>query len=127
MQNKKYINILMISGIFILFIIFFFDVHCIFKTVFQIPCISCGLTRAFKCILKLDFITATKYNVLSIPLFIMITTFYITYFISIIFKKDYIYKLYNLLCKYYNVLIIFLIIGWLINLCKLNVLNYIKI
>ena len=116
MQNKKYVNILMVSGILLLFIILFFDVHCIFKTIFHIPCISCGLTRGILSILKLDFISALKYNVLSIPIFIMILVFYVIYFISIIFKKDYVFKLYDVICKYYYILIIILVLGWLINL-----------
>lgn len=123
MKDKNVIDILAISGIGLPFIVFFFDTKCIFKAIFHIPCISCGLTRGFKSILKLDFVSAYEYNVLSIPLFIMISIFYITYLLSKILKKDYINKLYTYLCKYYYILIIFLVIGWIINLCKLNVVR----
>ena len=54
---------------------------CLFKAVFKIPCPGCGMTRAFKSIIQLDFIQAFKFNILSIPLFI----FLILMFIAIVY------------------------------------------
>ncbi len=116
LENKKVINIIAISGVVLLLILLFFNVKCIFKEIFNIPCISCGLTRGFKSILKLDFINATKYNILSIPLFVLSILFYILYIFSLILKKVYIYKLYNILVKNYKILLIILLNSWLINL-----------
>ena len=116
MNNKRVIDLLMISVIVLPLIIFFFDVKCIFKSIFNIPCISCGLTRAFISILHLDFVSAFKYNVLSIPLFVVILLFIILYLISKIYKKEYIYILYDLISKYYYVVLIILLLGWIINL-----------
>ena len=116
MEDKRVIDILAISSIFLLFIVFFFDIQCIFKSIFHIPCVSCGLTRAFKCILKLDFINAIKYNILSIPLFILLLIFFILYIHNIFFKNNYIYKLYNVFSKHYYIVLSIFFISWIINL-----------
>ena len=116
MKKINEIDILAISGIVLPFIVFFFDIKCIFKAIFKIPCISCGLTRAFISIIHLKFIDAIIYNVLSIPLFIFIVVFYILYFIKILFKIDYITKFYITISNYYKFIIIVLIISWIINI-----------
>lgn len=108
----------MISGIVFAIIIFLFEPDCLFKRILTIPCPICGMTRAFKFILQGDFLMALKMNLLSIPLFISIVIFYITYIISFCFKKDYIYKLYDLVIKYYKIIILVLIINWGINIVK---------
>ena len=41
------IKILAISVLSLLLIAFLFNYECIFKNIFNIPCISCGLTRGF--------------------------------------------------------------------------------
>ena len=79
LENKRLYSVLAISGIFILFIAFLFDIKCLFKLLFSIPCPSCGLTRAFKAIINLDFIGAIKYNLLSIPIFISMILYYVFY------------------------------------------------
>lgn len=116
LENKKEVNILVISGILFLLIILFFKPICIFKKIFNIPCITCGMTRALKCILKLDLINAIKYNILSIPLFIFIIAFFTLYIISVILNKNYIYKFYNYIVKNIRIFIILLIISYIINL-----------
>ena len=116
MKDKNIIDVLAISGLILPFIVFFFDLKCIFKRIFNIPCISCGLTRAFISIIHLDFISALKYNVLSIPLFIFIIIFYILYFLNKIFNKDYIYHFYSIISNNYKVLLLLLIVTWFINL-----------
>ncbi|MBQ3021309.1 MAG: DUF2752 domain-containing protein [Bacilli bacterium] len=118
LENKKAINIIAISGIILLLIVYFLDFNCIFKTIFNIPCISCGLTRGFIYILKLDLINAIKMNLLSIPLFITIIIFYVLYFLWILLKKEYIFKYYNYIIKYYKLIIIILIINWIYNVIK---------
>ena len=118
MQNKNIINILAISGIVLLLVAFCFDYKCIFKSIFNLPCISCGLTRGFKYILNGDFINATYMNLLSIPLFIMVILFYILYFICIILKKDYIFIFYNYFVKHYKLVIFIFLINFLIGILK---------
>ena len=120
LQNKKIIDILAISGVLVLLIAFFFNYKCIFKTIFNIPCISCGLTRGFIYILKFDLINATKMNILSIPLFIIVLLFYILYFIWVILKKEYIFKFYNYFISYYKLFIIVLLLSWIINILEVK-------
>ncbi|MBX2860217.1 MAG: DUF2752 domain-containing protein [Vampirovibrio sp.] len=44
---------------------------CVFKAVFQLPCLTCGLTRGFISVLQGDLTRATQYHLLTAPLFIM--------------------------------------------------------
>ena len=121
LENKKTINILAISGVIVIIIAFFFNYKCIFKSTFSIPCVSCGLTRGFKYILNLDLINATKMNLLSIPLFIILILFYILYFIWIILKKEYIFDFYNYFVKHYKILIAILLISWIIKILEIKI------
>lgn len=118
MNNKRVINILIISSIILFIIVYLFNPYCLFKKVFSIPCPICGMTKAFKYILKGKVLKALEMNLLSIPLFIFIIIFYIVYIISLCFKKYYIYKLYDEVVKYYKVIIVILIVNWVINIVK---------
>ena len=74
-MKKRIINlIILLSGTLFIFIIVTgkVNVECLFKKIFHISCPGCGLTRSFRSILNLDFINAFKYNILGIPLFILI-------------------------------------------------------
>lgn len=42
----------------------YLDITCVFLKIFGIPCPGCGMTRAFLSLLKLDFYSAAKYNIL---------------------------------------------------------------
>lgn len=117
-NNKKIINILMISGILLAIIIFLFEPKCLFKEIFNIPCSICGMTRAFKYILNGNFLLALKLNLLSVPLIICLIVFYLLYFISNVFNKNYIYKFYAFVVKNYKILIAILFINWVINIVK---------
>ena len=108
----------MISGILLAIIIFLFEPECLFKKIFIIPCSICGMTRAFKFILRGNLIIAFQINLLSIPLFIILIIFYLSYFISMIFKKNYIYKIYNIVVKNYKIIILILLINWITNIVK---------
>lgn len=108
----------MICGIFFAFIIFLFEPKCLFKEIFHIPCTICGMTRSFKYILAGEFFLVIKSNLLSIPLFISLIVFYVIYFISLIFKKSYIYELYDRAVKNYKIIILVLLLNWVINIVK---------
>ena len=43
-------------------ILWLFKVPCIFKALFDIECIGCGMTRAFLSAMKLDFVSAFYYH-----------------------------------------------------------------
>ncbi len=62
-------------------------ISCPFKKIFHIPCPFCGLTRAFYSLKKLNIKEAIHYNILSIPLVIIILTINMIFIIEIITNK----------------------------------------
>ena len=118
LQNKRIINILMVSGIILLLIIYFFHPGCLIKNIFKIPCPMCGITRGIISFLHLNFIESFKYNLLSIPIFIIILLFYVLYLISFIFKIDFVSCYYNYFVIHYKIIIYIFIINWVINIFK---------
>ena len=93
-------------------------IPCLFKYIFKIPCPSCGMTRAFIAIISLKFIDAINYNILSIPLLLILIIIFITNIIDILYNKKYLNKLINYIIKHYYLIIILLIINWIINILK---------
>ena len=79
---KNFITI--ITLIIFLYIIAILPVTCIFKSVTGILCPACGMTRAFWFIMNFNFLQATYFNILSIPLFIFIFYFIIRLIIDLI-------------------------------------------
>lgn len=58
------------------FILSIFDIRfCPFFYLFNIPCPGCGLTRAFKLLLKGKFLQSLNFNILPLPILILILTF----------------------------------------------------
>ena len=96
---------------FVFFIIFDFlgfitdGSICPMQRFFGKRCFGCGMTNAFRSILVLDFSAAFEYNVLSIPLFIAIIIYSLLGFTDIIFDKNYIRNLENILSKKYMYLL----------------------
>ena len=89
---------------------------CVFKKYLNINCPGCGLTRAFKSILSFDLITATKYNVLSIPLFICIIIFIFSIIKDIVLNKETtIVFLNNIFKRHYVILLIIIFITMIVN------------
>ena len=90
---------------------------CPIKNIFGISCFGCGMTRGFISILNFDFITAIKYNVLSVPLFIGIALYSIFSLIDVFLDKNYIYIIEKYLAEKYMFLIyiIILIIATILN------------
>lgn len=89
---------------------------CVFKKYLNINCPGCGLTRAFKSILSFDFITATKYNVLSIPLFICMIIFIFSIIKDIALNKETtIVFLNNIFKRHCVILLIIIFITMIIN------------
>ncbi len=90
---------------------------CPIKLIFDKECFGCGMTRAFISIISFDYISAIKYNVLSIPLFIGIFLYCLVLFIDIIFAKNMIKSVEKQLSKKYMYIVYatVLIIGTAIN------------
>lgn len=89
---------------------------CVFKKYLNINCPGCGLTRAFRSILSFDLITATKYNILSIPLFICMIIFIFSIIKDIVLDKETtIVFLNNTFKRHYVILLIIIFITMIIN------------
>lgn len=100
-------------------VILFIPVPCLFKKLFSIPCPGCGLTRAFKAIINLNFIDAFNYNILGIPLFIIMIGIFLIIIFDIIRKTNNLEKLYNkYFSQYYLIIIILIIISWIVNIIR---------
>lgn len=78
---------------------------CIVKNIFGVRCFGCGLTRGFIAIIKLDFHTATSYNVLSLPIFIGIVLYVLLLVIDILFHKKTVEKLEVFMKKKFMILV----------------------
>lgn len=92
--------------------------HCVFKKIFNIPCPVCGLTRAFKSIIKLDLIGAFHYNALSVIIFVLLLVFNIYLIYDIVMNKKKTDQFINNLGKNYILIIIILLINGIINIMR---------
>lgn len=54
-----------------------FDFICMFKRLTHLPCPSCGFTRGFLMMSRGDWLAATQYNVLTVPLYLGCWSFFI--------------------------------------------------
>lgn len=72
---KELKNKLLLTLIYLLFlfIYWYFDLSCIFRYFFNIPCPGCGMVHAVSSILKLDFVLAFKYH----PMFWSVPVLYL--------------------------------------------------
>lgn len=91
---------------------------CPMYNLFGIKCFGCGLTRAFICILEFDFITAIKYNVLSVPLFVGIVVYIGLLLVDILAGKNFTKTVDKFLSKKY----MFVFYGLILIIS--SVLNY---
>ena len=91
-------------------------VPCFFEYLTNIPCPGCGLTRSFISIPNLDLISAIKYNILGIPLFIAIILLNIYLIKDIIYNKKSTITLINKILTNYKIIIFLLIISEIINI-----------
>ena len=67
-------KLLSCSLVLVLLIIWYIlKVPCLFKWLFKIPCLGCGITRAYIAVLRLDFATAFKMNFMfwAVPILII--------------------------------------------------------
>lgn len=116
---KRIVNILILfSGILFIYIVVsgLIPFECLFKKLFDIRCPGCGLTRSFRAIINLNFGLAIKYNILGIPLFIIIFGLSIGLSIDIILNTNETLKyINNFFKKNYIIIIFILIITGIIN------------
>ena len=117
-KNLKILFALLILLVFGILVVFIFDIDCVFKSIFHIPCPGCGLTRSFREIFKRHILNSFNYNILGFPLFILIIIIILLLIIDFIKRKDYTYRLLTYFSKHYIIIIILLIISWIINIIR---------
>lgn len=118
-KSKRTINILILLVIFTFYIIIYqFKMYlpCVFKNILGYSCPACGLSRGINQIFHLNITNATKYNILSIPIFIFIL-FSIIWIVIDVIKNDnsYIRYIVKFLEKWYIIIFIILFITTIIN------------
>ena len=114
-ENKRLIIFFLLLSIFLLLILFGLKFNCPIKSIFNISCPGCGLTRSITSLLQLNILDRLYYNILGIPLFLFFITSYLLIVIDIIKKRNYLQSFLHKLSKYYLVIIIFLIITFILN------------
>lgn len=118
MNRIKNFIILSILIIF-LYTISILPVTCFLKSVTGIYCPACGMTRAFISILNFDLLDAIYFNILSIPLFILIFYFSLRLVIDLI-KNNFIFipNLLDFFKNYYWIFLILVFVSFVFNNVK---------
>lgn len=115
---NRFIKLIIVLVIFIFYYVIEIKdifIPCLFKIITGISCPMCGISRAIKEILEFDFISAFHFNILAIFVFIFLILNVLLLIYDIIFNKNKIERLYNLLGNYYLLLVIILIFNMIIN------------
>lgn len=116
-QKLLHILIILLEGIvYNLIINIKITIPCLFKSITNIPCPGCGLTRAFLAIMKFDFLSALKYNLVSIPIFIILITINIYLIIDILKNTNLTLNFFNKILTKSKLIIILLIITEFLNI-----------
>ena len=116
---KRIVNLfLLLFGMAIIYVLVFemISVECIFKRLFHIRCVGCGLTRSFQAILKGEFLSAIEYNILGIPLFFFLFLIGIFLIVDIITNQwRTLHMLERILKKYRKLIITIIVLVMIIN------------
>lgn len=118
MNKKSILLVLSILLVFGILVVFFLDIDCIFKSITGIPCPSCGLTRGFRALFHGHIIKAEQYNLLTVPMFLLILSIVFSYIYDLITKSNKLELLLNKLSKNYKLIILIIIINWIINIIR---------
>ncbi len=76
-KQKILILAIYMSLILIFLICLKYNPPCLIKEIFHIQCPACGITRAIKEILKLNIINSFSYNILALPLILLLIYIFI--------------------------------------------------
>lgn len=115
---KNSIGILSI-GILALIFLMGYEFECLSKTIFNVQCPGCGLTRSFREIINFILLNSFGYNILGLPIFIfLVLSFFLLIIDFIKNNNNYISLLKKIINKYYYILIILLSLSWIINIIR---------
>ncbi len=93
---------------------------CLFRNIFHIPCPSCGLTRAFICIISGNLKEAFYYNAVSLPLFFCFLCAGIWIVVDCIKKDDSFNRFmhHKISNNYIFIIAIITVLNWIWNIKK---------
>ena len=120
-MTNKYKFILLIFGILLVFgilVVFVFDINCLFKSIFNISCPGCGLTRGFRELFHGNLIEAFNYNILTIPIFLFLLGCIVVIIYDLLKKSNYLEKYLSFFAKHYLIIIFLIVLSLVINIIK---------
>lgn len=117
-ENKKLILLFLAILIFIVLAGKFISFPCLFKKYLNIPCPGCGLSRAFRCIFDFKLIDAFNYNILAIPLFIILLLFIGLIVYDVLNKTNYFKTVMDKILSKYYVILILLVLSEIVNIIR---------
>ncbi len=107
--------ILLVFGILVVFV---FDVNCVFKTITGIPCPGCGLTRGFRMLFKGHLLSAEKYNIVPIPIFLLFVCCLVLMIIDFFKKTNKTKKYLSEIANHYILIIGIVLATWIVNIIR---------
>ena len=113
-KQKILILTVYISLILIFLICLTYNPPCLIKKIFNIQCPACGITRAIKEILKFNIIKSFSYNILALPIVLLLS--YI--FIVNIFNTEKALKNIQTISKHYYIISFMIVLSWIINIYR---------
>jgi len=116
-MNRLYKILVLVSEVFLSYIMFIKKTYipCVVKTLFNVSCPACGLTRAFRSILSLNIIKSFNYNILGFPIFIIIIFINLYLIYDVIFNRKETNVFLKKIGKHYSIIIIISLINMIIN------------
>ena len=120
MTKKKKILILVLYLILALIFLFcvFFQIPCLSKVLFHIPCPACGIGRATILILQFKFLESFSYSILAQPTLLLLLFCFIINLYDLFKNQDNLSKFWQKFSKHYFLIIIYLIISWIVNIYR---------
>lgn len=110
-------SFLLLEGIlFVLLFVVKINIPCFFKTFLHIPCVGCGMTRSIYAIFDFRILDAISYNILTIPLFIVVMIINGIIIYDIINNENKVIIFLNKIVNNYKVIIGACVITFIINL-----------
>ena len=116
-KKQKILILFLFIGLVLIFLICtIFQIPCLFKTIFNIPCPACGIGRATILLLHFKFIESFSYSILVQPTILIRAIIFIIDIYDLIKKQDNLSHFLNNITNHYHFIILYLIISWVVNI-----------